>query len=54
MQLPMLLGIPGKSKGRLFLFAGPSRSGAYDFMAIPYYSWDNRGDAPMKVWISSK
>ncbi len=25
-----------------------------DFMAIPYYSWDNRGDAPMKVWLPAK
>jgi hypothetical protein len=31
-----------------------SGTGVYDFMAIPYYSWDNRGDTPMKVWISSK
>jgi uncharacterized protein len=31
-----------------------SGSGVYDFMAIPYYSWDNRGDTPMKVWITSK
>ena len=31
-----------------------SRTGVYDFMAKPYYSWDNRGDTPMKVWISSK
>jgi DUF1680 family protein len=31
-----------------------SVTGVHDFMAIPYYSWDNRGDTPMKVWISSK
>lgn len=31
-----------------------SGTGVYNFMAIPYYSWDNRGDTPMKVWISSK
>jgi hypothetical protein len=41
--------IRGKSTG-----SERSGTGVYDFMAIPYYSWDNRGDTPMKVWISSK
>jgi hypothetical protein len=22
-----------------------------DFTAIPYYTWNNRGNAPMKVWL---
>ncbi len=37
-------------------FTGSQKSGTgtHDFMAIPYYSWDNRGDTPMKVWISSR
>ncbi len=28
--------------------------GIYNFTAIPYYCWDNRGDTSMKVWIPVK
>jgi uncharacterized protein len=30
------------------------KAGTGGFTAIPYYCWDNRGDTPMKVWISTK
>lgn len=37
-----------------FPVSDKSGKGPSDFIAIPYYTWDNRGETPMKVWIPSK
>jgi len=43
-------GLAGEApEGKLYQAAGPERS--VEFMAVPYYAWDNRQPGPMEVWL---
>jgi uncharacterized protein len=45
--------IKGKAKGLSYDAQGKVIGNEQDFMAIPYYSWANRGSGEMIVWIPS-
>jgi uncharacterized protein len=45
---------PGLLNGVEVIIGRMKGGKAFDIMLIPYSAWDNRGDTPMKVWISSK
>jgi DUF1680 family protein len=32
--------------------SGTNSAVSANFTAIPYYTWNNRGNAPMAVWLS--
>jgi uncharacterized protein len=46
--------LTGKAKVAVDPNKGNQRAKKQDFMAIPYFSWANRGPGEMEVWIATK
>ena len=53
MRADLLGGVTVLNISGAELLAGSGKTEATNFTAIPYYAWNNRGNAPMEVWMKS-